>query len=95
MRKGNWEHRPPKPKNNRYIIGRDRESDRVLMLLEKEPSFETATYYRKGSFNYYKNGHWTFWNNNQYYKEKAIEASPFIKDIREIEAETQEEAINE
>ncbi len=95
MRQGNWEHKPPKPKNNKYIIGRDRESDKILVLLEKEPQFEPANYYRKGSYNYYRKGHWTYWSKYHYDNEKAIEASPFLKDIREVEAETHEEAINE
>lgn len=91
----NWDYKPPKPLENRYIVCTERESNKALIVHIERPNFTPSTSYRKGSYSYYKYGRWSHWSEDYWRAVREWENSPFHKDIREIMAKTEEEALNE
>lgn len=95
----NWDHRPPRPFGPKYVIATERESGQAIHLFHYGPYFSANTVFRKGSVQYWSKGRWGHYSNEDhnwvYNQTKYWESSPFHKDMREIIANSPEEAMDE
>lgn len=89
-----YQSSPPRPAPV-FFCAKERESGETVAWGPIEPEFSGSSFERKGSRRWYQFGHWSKYTSRRRAILSFIEASPYWQDIKEIQATTKEEAINE
>lgn len=85
---------PPRPAPL-FFCAKERESGEIVAWGPIGYEFQGYSIERKGSRRWYQFGHWSKYSNRRREVLAAIERSPYWQDIKEIQAKTKEEAIDE
>lgn len=78
-----------------FFCAKERESGEVVAWGPISFEFQGSSFERKRSRRWYQFGHWSRYTEHRRTVLKKIECSPFWQDIKEIQAKTKEEAIDE